>query len=99
MTYISGSLQVQSNLRTKDTLGMGREFDSCMLSGSKKRPPLGGYLCISTIVISFRDTAFVCCEEVVHFLEGPLWEVRLYNFASAKKTERASNLQYFTVYS
>ena len=55
-----------------------REFESCPLSGIKKRPPLGGYLCISTIVISIRNTAFVRCREVVRFSEGPLWEVRLY---------------------
>ena len=54
------------------------EFESCPLSGIKKRPPLGGYLCISTIVISIRNTAFVRCREVVRFSEGPLWEVRLY---------------------
>ena len=36
------------------------------------------HLCISTIVISIRNTAFVRCREVVRFSEGPLWEVRLY---------------------
>ena len=35
------------------------EFESCPLSGIKKCPPLGGYLCISTIVILIRNTAFV----------------------------------------
>ena len=53
------------------------EFDSRPLSGIKKHPPLGGYLCISTTVISILNTAFVCYREVVHFSEGPLWEVRL----------------------
>ena len=47
------------------------------LVGIQKRPPLGGYLCISTIVISIRNTAFVRCREVVRFSEGPLLEVRL----------------------
>ena len=47
------------------------EFECCPLSGIKKRPPLGGYLCISTIVISIRNTAFVRCREVVRFSEGP----------------------------
>ena len=56
------------------------EYESCPLSGIKKRPPLGGYLCISTIVISIRNTAFVRCREVVRFSEGPLWEVRLYAY-------------------
>ena len=36
------------------------------------------HLCISTIVISIRNTVFVRCREVVRFSEGPLWEVRLY---------------------
>ena len=45
-----------------------KEFESCPLSGIKKRPPLGGYLC--TIVISIRNTAFVRCREVVRFSEG-----------------------------
>ena len=55
------------------------EFESCLLSGIKKCPLLGGYLCISTIVISIHNTAFVRCREVVRFSEGPLWEVRLQN--------------------
>ena len=59
------------------------EFESCPLSRIKKRPPLGGCLCISTVVISMRNTAFVRCREVVRFLEGPLWEVRLCLFSSA----------------
>ena len=53
-------------------------FESCPLSGIEKHPLLGGYLCISTIVISIRNTAFVRCREVVRFSEGPLLEVRLY---------------------
>ena len=48
------------------------EFESCLLSGIKKRPPLGGYLRFST---SIRNTMFVHYREVVHFSEGPLWEV------------------------
>ena len=32
---------------------------------------------MKTMVISIRNTAGVCCREVVRFLEGPLWEVRL----------------------
>ena len=61
------------------TCGTCLEFESCLLSGIEKRPPLGGYLYISTIVISVRNTAFVRCREVVRFSEGPLWEVRLYH--------------------
>ena len=46
------------------------EFESCPLSGIKKRPLLGGYLCIRTIVISIRNTAFVRCRKVVRSVMG-----------------------------
>ena len=47
-------------------------------SSNLVRLPLGGYLCVSTTVISICNSAFVRCREVVRFSEGPLWEVRLY---------------------
>ena len=53
------------------------EFEYCLLYGIKKCPPLGGYFCSSTIVISIRNTVFVRCREFVRFLEGLLWEVLL----------------------
>ena len=42
-----------------------------------KRPLVGGFLYISTIVISIGATASVLYREVVRWWEGPLWEVPL----------------------
>ena len=53
------------------------ESGSCPLSGIKKRLLLEGCVSITTMAFSIRSTDFVHCSEVVHFLEGPLWEVRL----------------------
>ncbi len=55
-----------------------REHAVCPLSGIKKRPLVGGFLYISTIVISIGATAGVLYREVVRWWEGPLWEVPLY---------------------
>ena len=55
-----------------------REHAVCPLSGIKKRPFVGGFLYISTIVISIGATASVLYREVVRWWEGPLWEVPLY---------------------
>ncbi len=56
-----------------------REHAVCPLSGIKKRPLVGGFLYISTIVISIGATASVLYREVVRWWEGPLWEVPLYH--------------------
>ena len=49
-----------------------REHAVCPLSGIKKRPLVGGFLYISTIVISIGATASVLYGEVVRWWEGPL---------------------------
>ena len=60
-------------------LGTERRWEHgfCPLSGIEKRPLLGG-CCITTMVISIRNTDSVRCWEVVRFSECPLWEGRLY---------------------
>ena len=45
---------------------------------------MGGFLYISTIVISIGATAGVLYREVVRWWEGPLWEVPLYMYNTAK---------------
>ena len=55
-----------------------RKHAVCPLSGIKKRLLVGGFLYISTIVISIGATACVLYREVVRWWEGPLWEVPLY---------------------
>ena len=55
-----------------------REHAVCPLSGIKKRPLVGGFLYIGTIVLSIGATASVLYREVVRWWEGPLWEVPLY---------------------
>jgi len=52
------------------------EYAACPLSGNKKRPLVGGWLNISSVVISSGATASVRYREVV--CSGPLWEVPLY---------------------
>ena len=52
------------------------EHAACPLSGINKRPLVGGWLNISSVVISSGATASVCYREVV--CSGPLWEVPLY---------------------
>ena len=54
------------------------EHAACPLSGIKKRPLVGGWLNISSIVISIGATASVRYREAVRSREGPLWEVPLY---------------------
>ena len=48
--------------------GLG-EHGSCLLSGIKKHPLLGGCLSITTMVFSIHSTDFVLCREVVRFSE------------------------------
>ena len=65
--------------RQFSTYFCSREHAVCPLSGIKKRPLVGGFLYISTIVISIGATASVLYREVVRWWEGPLWEVPLYH--------------------
>ena len=57
----------------------------CPLSGIEKRPLLGSFLSITSMVISIRNTDSVRCREVVRFSEGPLSQVRLYMDQSSMK--------------
>jgi len=54
------------------------EHAACPLSGNKKRPLVGGWSNISSVVISIGATASVRYREVVCSWEGSLWEVPLY---------------------
>ena len=54
------------------------EHAACPLSGNKKRPLVGGWLNISSVVISIGATASVRYREAVCSWEGSLWEVLLY---------------------
>jgi len=56
------------------------EHAACPLSGIKKCPLVGGWLNISSVVISIGATASVRYREVVCSWEGPLLEVPLYYF-------------------
>ena len=69
--------------RQSSTDFCSRKHAVCPLSGIKKRPLVGGFLYISTIVISIGATASVLYREVVRWWEGPLWEVPLCNPLSA----------------
>ena len=51
------------------------EFKFCPLSGLKKRPLLGGWFSITTMLISIQLVRY---REVVRFSKGPLLEARLY---------------------
>ena len=64
-------LYLEATLYWKVTLGVR------ILSAvrNQEASPVGGYLCISTIVISISNTAFVRYREVVRFSESPLWKV------------------------
>ena len=82
MRVYARTMGVASNLsvikRQFSTDFCSREHAVCPLSGIKKRPLVGGFLYISTIVISIGATASVLYREVVRWWEGPLWEVPLY---------------------
>jgi len=58
------------------------EHAACPLSGIKKRPLVGGWVNISSVVILIGATASVCYREVVRSWEGALWEVPLYSLYS-----------------
>ncbi len=51
--------------------GAPRFYDT----GIKKRPLVEGFLYTSAIVISIGATAGIIYREVIHWWEGPLWEV------------------------
>ena len=53
------------------------EHAVCPLSRIK-RPLVGGWFTLSSIVNSISAIASVHCTEVVRWREGPLWEVPLY---------------------
>ena len=53
------------------------EHAACLLSGNKKCPLVGGWLNISSVMISIGATASIHYREVVRLWEGPLWEVPL----------------------
>ena len=53
------------------------DFESCLLSGIKKRPFLGGWFSIATMLSTIHKTELVHYREVVRLSKGPLSEVRL----------------------
>ena len=79
------------------------ELVSCLLSGIKNCPLMGGWLNTSSVVISIGATASVHYREVVHSWEGPLWEVPLYTsvmscLLSGNLVNRMSNVLCFFTY-
>ena len=78
-------LYLEATLYWKVTLGVR------ILSAvrNQEASPVGGYLCISTIVISILNTAFVRYREVVRFSESPLWKVPAHGQKCTNKRCRA----------
>ena len=54
------------------------DYRQCPLSGTRRRPLLGGLKCISSTEVAIRSAELARFSEVVRFSEGPLQEVLLY---------------------